>query len=54
MANRIHNANMTLDEILKEEEEPAKVTPLKGGEPTEAEAEAAFEELFTDIWRRNR
>lgn len=30
MANRIHNTNMTLDEILREEE-PAKVTPLKGG-----------------------
>ena len=53
MANKIHNANMTLAEILREEPEPATITPLKGGEPTEAEAEAAFEELFKDLWRKN-
>jgi hypothetical protein len=54
MANQIHNTNMTLDEILREEPEPTTVTPLKGGNPTEVEAEAAFDELFKDIWRKNR
>lgn len=53
MANQIHNTNMTLEEILREPE-PATVTPLRGGDPTEEEAEAAFEELFKEIWRKNR
>lgn len=47
MANRIHNTNMTFEEIAAEEE-PAKVTPLIGGIPTPEEEAEAFEELFKE------
>jgi hypothetical protein len=47
MANKIHNAGMTLEEILSEEE-PAEVTTLYGGDPTVEEAEKAFDELFKE------
>lgn len=47
MANRIHNTNMTFEEIAAEEE-PAKVTPLIGGIPTPEEEAAAFEELLRE------
>jgi threonine aldolase len=47
MANTKHNCNMSLDEILNEEE-PAEVTTLYGGDPTVEEAEQAFDELFKE------
>lgn len=47
MANKIHNAGMTFDEILNEEE-PAEVTTLYCGDPTVEEAEQAFDELFKE------
>lgn len=47
MANKIHNCNMSLDEILAEEE-PANITPLYGGDPTVEEAEKAFDDVFKD------
>lgn len=47
MANTIHNCNMSLDEILNEDE-PAEVTTLYGGDPTVEEAEQAFDEMFKE------
>lgn len=47
MANKIHNCDMSLDEILAEEE-PAKVTTLHCGDPTIEEAEQAFNEVFRE------
>jgi hypothetical protein len=47
MANKIHNCNMSLDEILSEEE-PAEITTLHGGDPTHEEAEKAFDEVFKE------
>lgn len=47
MANKIHNAGMTFDEILNEEE-PAEVTTLYCGDPTVEEYEQAFDELFKE------
>ena len=47
MANTIHNCNMSLDEILNEDE-PAEVTTLYGGDPTHEEAEKAFDEVFKE------
>lgn len=47
MANTKHNCNMSLDEILNEDE-PAEVTNLYGGDPTVEEAEQAFNELFKE------
>lgn len=47
MANKIHNAGMTLEEIFSEEE-PAEVTTLYGGDPTVEEAEKAFDDLFKE------
>lgn len=63
MANQIHNAGMTFDEILSEEKE-AEVTTLYGGDPTIEEAQEAFDKmfeesaeafdnLFSEIWRKN-
>lgn len=46
MANKIHNCNMSLEEVLAEEE--LVVTPLYGGNPTQEEAEQAFDELFKE------
>lgn len=47
MANKIHNCNMSLDEILNEDE-PAEVTTLYGGDPTHEEAEKAFDDMFKE------
>ena len=47
MANKIRNAGMTFNEILNEEE-PAEVTTLYGGDPTVEEAEKAFDDLFKE------
>lgn len=47
MANTIHNCNMSLDEILNEDE-PTEVTTLYGGNPTHEEAEKAFDEVFKE------
>lgn len=47
MANKIHNAGMTLEEIMSEEE-PAEVITLYGGDPTHEEAEKAFDEVFKE------
>ena len=47
MANTKHNCNMSLDEILNEDE-PTKVTTLYGGDPTHEEAEKAFDEVFKE------
>ncbi len=52
MANKINNLGMTLDEIL--EEEPAKVTTLNGGVVTPEEEEQAFQDLFEELWRKNK
>lgn len=52
MANRIHNLNMTFEEIM--EEEPAKVTPLHCGVVTPEEEEQAFKDLFEELWRKNK
>jgi hypothetical protein len=63
MANQIHNAGMTFDEILSEEKE-AEVTTLYGGDPTIEEAQEAFDKmfeesaeafdnLFSEVWRKN-
>lgn len=46
MANRIHNAGMTFDEILAEE--PAEVTPIKCGTVSQAEAKQAFDDMFKE------
>ena len=47
MANKIHNAGMTFEEIFSEEE-PAEVTTLYGGDPTVEEYEQAVDELFKE------
>lgn len=47
MANTKHNCNMSLDEILNEDE-PAEVTTLYGGDPTHEEAEKAFDDMFKE------
>lgn len=47
MANKIHNCNMSFDEILNEDE-PAEVTTLYGGDPTHEEAEKAFDDMFKE------
>lgn len=47
MANTKHNCNMSLEEILNEDE-PAEVTTLYGGDPTHEEAEKAFDEVFKE------
>ena len=46
MANRIHNVNMTFEEIM--EEEPEKGSQVIGGIPTPEEEAAAFEELLRE------
>ena len=53
MANTKHNCNMSLDEILNEDE-PAEVTTLYGGKATQEELEAAFDEIFKNEWRKNK
>ncbi len=45
MANRIHNVNMTFEEIM---EEPEKGSQVIGGIPTPEEEAAAFEELLRE------
>ena len=47
MANKIRNAGMTFDEILRDEE-PEEATTVYGGEPTVEEAAEAFEQLFEE------
>ena len=47
MSNKIHNCSMSLDEILNEDE-PAEVTTLYGGDPTHEEEEKAFDALFKE------
>ena len=47
MANKIRNANMSLDEILSEDE-PAEVTPIVCGSVSQAEAEKAFDDMFRE------
>ena len=47
MANKIRNAGMTFDEILREEE-PEEAITVYGGEPNNEEAAEAFEQLFKE------
>ena len=47
MANTKHNCNMSLDEILNEDE-PAEVTTLYGGDHTHEEAKKAFDDMFKE------
>lgn len=47
--------NWDLIESAKEanESKPAKVTPIKGGEPTKDELEKATDELFQELYFGN-
>lgn len=46
MANQIHNCGMTMDEIFDEEEYTG--AGITGGNPTDEEANEAFDKLFKE------
>lgn len=56
MPNRIHNCDMTFDEILSEEED-IKANHEKSQEAFDnmfKESEKAFTKMFKALWRKNK